>query len=428
MRSSVLTIATVCLFTASIFAADWTRFRGPNGTGIAAESSVPTEWSSTKNLKWATEIPGNGTSSPIVVGDKVFVTCYTGYGLDAKAPGNKTDLVRHLLAFDRTSGKELWRVSEAAKVAEDNYQGFITQHGYASSTPTSDGQRVYVLFGKSGLFAFDLDGNKLWQTSLGTKSDPAKWGGGASAIVYNDLIIVNAGIVGNQLVAVNKVTGDKVWSVEDEKFTNCWSTPAVVNASSGDQILFNVPNQVVAVDPTTGDKIWTAKSPLNDSTCGSIVVKDDKAWLMGSRMGKAMGLKIGTTAETVFDVSLRSGINTPILVGKNLYWGSGGIFYAANSETGEYVYKERLPRKGGAAQGFGSADYSSPVAMGDRIIFFGRNGESYVVKAGDTFELMAHNDAFEDDSSDFSSTPAISDGDLFMRSGDRLYCISSSEQ
>lgn len=427
MRSFVLTMTFLFLCSSSLLAADWTRFRGPNGTGIAAEGSVPTEWSSTKNLKWAAEIPGNGTSSPIVLGDKVFVTCYTGYGLDPKAAGNKSDLVRHLLAFDRNSGKELWRASEASVAEEDTYQGFITQHGYASSTPTSDGERVYVLFGKSGLFAFDLDGKKLWQTSLGTKSDPAKWGGGASAIVYKDLVIVNAGVVGNQLVAVNKITGDKVWSVEDDSFTNCWSTPAVVNASSGDQILFNVPNQVVAIDPATGDKIWTAKSPLNDSTCGSIVVNADKAWLMGSRMGKAMGLKIGTTAETIFNVNLRSGITTPILIGKNLYWGSGGIFYAANSETGEYVYKERLPRKGGAAKGFGSADYSSPVAMGDRIIFFGRNGEGYVVKAGDSFELMSHNDAFADDSSDFSSTPAISNGDLFMRSGDKLYCVAAAK-
>lgn len=427
MRSFVLIFTSLCLFSTSIPAADWTRFRGPNGTGIAAEGSIPTEWSSTKNLKWASEIPGNGTSSPIVLGDRVFVTCYTGYGLDPKAPGNKSDLVRHLLAFDRNSGKELWRASETAAVEEDTYQGFITQHGYASSTPTSDGERIYVLFGKTGLFAFDLDGKKLWQTSLGTKSDPAKWGGGASAIVYKELVIVNAGVVGNQLVAVNKVTGDKVWSVEDTSFTNCWSTPAVVNASSGDQILFNVPNQVVAVDPATGDRIWTAKSPLNDSTCGSIVVHENKAWLMGSRMGKAMGLKIGATGETIFNVALRSGITTPILVGKNLYWGSGGIFYAANSETGEYVYKERLPRKGGAAQGFGSADYSSPVAIGNRIIFFGRNGEGYVVKAGDSFELMAHNDAFADDSSDFSSTPAISNNDIFIRSGDKLYCIAGTD-
>lgn len=427
MRFAFVVMNLALLLSAQLQAADWTRFRGPNGTGLAETESIPTTWSSDQNLQWAIDLPGAGTSSPIVVGDRVFVTCYTGYGLDPKAPGNPSDLVRHLLAFDRNSGKELWRVSEASTADEDPYQGFITQHGYASSTPTSDGERVYVLFGKSGLFAFDLDGTKLWQTSLGTKSDPAKWGGGASAIVYKDLVIVNAGVVGNQLVAVDRFTGDKAWSVVDKSFTNCWSTPSVVKTKDGDQILFNVPNQVVSVDPGTGKTLWTAPSPLNDSTCGSIVVKDNKAWLMGSRMGKAMGLKIGQQTEEIFNVSLRSGITTPILVGKNLYWGSGGIFYAANSETGEYVYKERLPRKAKAAGGFGSADYSSPVAIGNQILFFGRNGESYVIEAADEFQLVAHNDSFEGDSSDFSSSPAVSEGQIFIRSAKRLYCIAGNQ-
>ena len=132
---------------------EWNRFRGPNGSGIVPESDVANEWSSDKNLKWKVELPGPGSSSPIVQGDRVFVTCYTGYGLNAKDPGNRADLKRHLLCFDRESGKELWRAAVDSDGDEDEYKGFITDHGYASSTPVSDGKHVFGFFGKSGVAA-----------------------------------------------------------------------------------------------------------------------------------------------------------------------------------------------------------------------------------------------------------------------------------
>lgn len=436
MKSKIQIFIAIC-FSLTVVASktaaeDWPRFRGPNGAGSVAGQSIPAQWSAQKNLKWSVDLPGKGSSSPIVAGDRVYVTCYTGYGLDRKQPGEKKSLIRHLLAFDRASGKELWRASVKSEESEDSFQGFIQEHGYASSTPTVDDERVYAFFGKSGLFAFDLDGKQVWSTSLGIKSDPAKWGGGSSPILYQDLIVVNAGVVGNQLVAINKRTGEKVWSLRDAGFTNCWSTPTIVRGENGDQILFNVPRKIIAVDPATGKKLWETDSPLTDATCASVVHTDGIAYVMGGRAGRAMAFRCGgqgnvSNTNTLWSNNLRAGICTPLIVGKNLYWTSGGIFFAADRKTGEYVYRQRLPRKGRASGGFRSVDYSSPVAAGENIVLFTRFGEGYVIKAGDEFQLVGHNESFADDASWFNGTPAISDGELFVRSEGKLYCIGSTE-
>src|SRR5690606_7802780 len=135
-------------------ASDWPRFRGPNGTGVS-DQAVPAEWGPEKNIKWSLDLPGRGVSSPIVVGDKVFVTCYSGYGVDGGS-SNVEDLKRHLLCIDRTNGKTMWERTVAAVLPEDEYRPpGTTAHGYASHTPASDGERVYVFFGKTGVLAFD---------------------------------------------------------------------------------------------------------------------------------------------------------------------------------------------------------------------------------------------------------------------------------
>ena len=427
-----LAIASVVswVMLAPCFAGDWDRFRGPNGSGSVSDTEIPWTWSSEKSLKWKSPLPGKGASSPVVSGDRIYLTCYTGYGVDPANPGNPQDLVRHLLALDRQTGYEIWRKSIPSNGDEDPYQGFITQHGYASSSPVTDGEHVYVLLGKSGLFAFDRDGNQTWHVDLGQKSDSAKWGDGTSPILVGDLIVVDAGILGNHFVGINKDSGEKAWSLEDPAFTNCWATPIEVRVGDQTQVLFNVPKQVIAVDPVSGEKLWSAASPLDDAACSSIVSKDGSAYLMGSRAGNALALTCGGSGDvsqtnTIWQTKLRSGICTPVIVGDNMYWTTGGIFYAASLANGEYVYKERLPRLGGPTGGFPNADYSSPIAVGDKVIQFTRNGESYVIQAGNEFVLIAHNPSFADDRSAFSATPAVSDGELFMRSDSFLYCISS---
>ena len=154
-------LPAIILAGATSFAADWARFRGPNGSGVAADAKPASTWSESQNVRWKTELPGPGTSSPIVIGERIFVTSFSGEGEGGK-------LQRHLVCVNRADGKIAWSAAIPAVQPEDNYSGFLTEHGYASHTPTSDGQRVYVFFGKSGAAAFDLTGKKLWQTSLGT--------------------------------------------------------------------------------------------------------------------------------------------------------------------------------------------------------------------------------------------------------------------
>lgn len=419
-------LALTCSLSAGAAAADWDRFRGPAGTGSVEGPVVPFVYSLEKNFAWRTALPGMGVSSPIVSGDRVYLTAYTGYGLSLEAPGDPKDLVRHLLAFDRATGEEIWRASVESDGGEDPFQGFITQHGYASSTPVTDGERIYALFGKSGLVAFDRDGRQLWRRGLGTKSDQARWGDASSPVLVGNVVVVNAGVLGRQVVGVDKKSGEVLWSVEDENFTNSWSTPAVYRGGAEPQVLVHFPSRIMGLDADTGDVLWHAATPLDDATSPSIVVHGDIAYLMGSRAGHAQAVKIGgkgdvSKTHVLWQTRVRAGITTPVLVDDALYWSSSGFFMALDTKTGEEIYRSRLPRIGGPTGGFPNADYSSPIAVGDTIVLFTRNGESYAIEAADEFKVLVHNAAFEGDTSSFRATPAASDGELFMRSDAYLY-------
>ena len=169
---------------------------------------------------------------------------------------------------------------------EEPYEGFITEHGYASCTPVTDGNQIYVMFGKTGVVAFDMDGVKLWLTNVGTESDPFKWGNGGSCIEYQDLLIVNAANVGHAIVALNKTDGSEAWRYEDEKLTNCWSTPIVVSIDGHDEIVTCVPGKILAWDPTSGEELWFADSPIANTTCASVVEHEGAVFAMGGRSGR----------------------------------------------------------------------------------------------------------------------------------------------
>ncbi|MEM6455810.1 MAG: PQQ-binding-like beta-propeller repeat protein [Acidobacteriota bacterium] len=426
-------VLNVLVFAASTAHADWPRFRGPAGTGVVDGPAIPSTYSLTENLAWRTALPGKGVSSPIVHGDRVYVTAYTGYGQDLESPGDPADLVRHLLAFDRATGDEVWRFSVPTAGSEDPYKGFLTQHGYASSTPVTDGDRIYVLFGRSGLIAVDTSGKEVWRRDVGQKSDPARWGDASSPILIDDVVVVNAGVLGHQVVGLDRRTGEQLWSVQDEKFTNAWSTPAVYRAGDRSQVLVHFPFKIMGLDPRTGDVVWFAETPLDDATSPSIVVHGDVAYLTGSRAGHGMAVALGgqgdvSKSHVLWRQRLRAGIVTPVILAGTMFWSSSGIFMAYDIESGERVYRARLPRKGGPTGGFPNVDYSSPIAVGDRIVQFTRSGESYVIDAGDTFQLRAHNAAIDGDPSAFSATPAASDGQLFVRSEAYLYCFAAAAE
>src|SRR5579871_4925898 len=189
--------ASLCLALFLIPAAlgsDWMQFRGPGGQGVSADQGPPDTWSETENIVWKTKLPGPGTSSPITVGEVVFVTCYSGYAESRSDPGDQKNLLRHLVCIDRRSGTIRWTRDVKPELPESVYKPGSNDgmHGYASSTPVSDGKNVYVFFGKSGVFCFDLDGKQLWSRSVGKGT--TGWGSATSPLLYNDLVIVNASV------------------------------------------------------------------------------------------------------------------------------------------------------------------------------------------------------------------------------------------
>src|SRR5262245_1081569 len=263
----VLVIALLPLGLAAPAAADWTGFRGPKTLGLSDERGLPTEWSGTQNLVWRTKLPGPGSSSPITSGDRIYVTCWTGYG--SGSGGDPEQLKRHLLAVDRTTGKIIWDKAVPAKQPETRYEGYVTHHGYATSTPVTDGERTYVFYGKSGVFAYDRDGKQLWQADIGSQTH--SWGSASSPVLYKDLVLVNASVESGALIAVDKQSGKEVWRARGVNRT--WGTPLIVEVPGGrPEIVMNaiaLPAEqwyVLGVDRTRARSCGAARASARAST------------------------------------------------------------------------------------------------------------------------------------------------------------------
>src|SRR5262245_969526 len=225
MRSSCR-IAALLLFAlaSSAMGADWPQFRGPTGQGTSDEKGLPVHWSADHNIAWKVKLPGAGASSPIVLGGRIYITCYSGYGMDTKEPGNQEDLRRHLLCLNRKDGRAIWSKDFTPVLPEHRYSGEGSYQGYAASTPITDGEKLYVFFGKSGVFCFGLDGKEIWHVFVGKGIDG--WGSGASPMLYKNLLIINTSVESNALVALDKESGKEVWRAP--KVGRAWGTPVVV--------------------------------------------------------------------------------------------------------------------------------------------------------------------------------------------------------
>ncbi len=417
---------------------DWTRFRGANGTGVVASANLPMNWSDTENVKWKVDLPGLGSSSPIVLGERVYVTCYTGYGMTAEnAGGPPSALERHLIAFNVKDGSEAWRTTISSKVDEDPWDGFINEHGFASPTPATDGKRIYVQCGKTGMVAFDLDGKQLWTTPLGTKSDPAKWGDGASPVVWENLVIANAGITDHAIVGLNSETGEEVWEYRNSDLTNSWATPIVVRVDNHDELVCAAPGRIFALNPESGKELWTVESPIQETVCASLASDGDVVFLMGGRAGNAIAVRCGGSGDVgethvVWTSKLRAGIGTPVVVDGRLYWSGRGMAFCADCADGKEIFQTRLNWEnesasedgGGGARRGPAGDYASPIVVGDKVLVLMRGGNAQWWKAGEAYEPVGQGD-FGDDGSLFNATPAIAGDMLLIRSNKRLYCIGS---
>jgi outer membrane protein assembly factor BamB len=411
---SVLLVCVSCLIR-QCKAEDWPRFLGPGADGSSPDTNLPTTWSAEEGIAWKTPLPGAGGSSPIVIGDKVLLTAYSGYGLNQDDPGSVENLMLHVVCIDKNTGKLLWDKSAKARQPETKYSGFLALHGYASNTPVTDGERVYAFFGASGVYALSLDGEFLWLADVG--SGIHGWGSGASPILFEDLVIVSASIESESIVALNKETGKEVWRTEGIK--RAWGTPLVVDVPGGSpELVVSMEDKVLALDPKTGKQLWEEEG-VHDYICPSVIAHEGIVYITAGRSPMTLALRCGKTdsPRKLWDLKKTSKVPTPVLHEGHLYWVDvKGIAACVNAKSGEVVYQERIRLKGA-----GDKVYASPIYADGKIYVVSRADGTLVLAASPEFEQLAHNPPLDD--SIFNATPAIVDGKIFIR-GDRfLYCL-----
>ena len=408
-------------------AEDWTRFRGANGAGQSAATGLPQEWSESRNLVWKRDLPGEGSSSPVLAGDRIFVTCYAEYGGEAGADPAK--MKRQLVCIGADKGEVLWTAEAVAAPREDPPQGYILEHGYASNSAVTDGDRVYAFFGKSGVAAYDLEGKELWARSVGTESANRQWGSAASLTLFEDLLIVNAAEEGRAVLGLNKLTGEQVWKSEAAALELAYGTPAQLQRADGQtELILAVPGEVWGLNARTGKLAWYAETPLTGNVSPSPLVDGQAIYVFGGfRSSGSLRVRAGgrgDVTQTHVEWTSRSSsyVATPVLVDGRLYWvDDQGIAWCLDAGTGETIYRERVP---GLRSG-GRPVYASPIAAEGRIYVVTRRDGVLVLPAEREFRVLQQN-RFAGDDSDFNATPAVHGQRLLLRSNRALYCVGES--
>lgn len=406
---------------------DWAQFRGPDNLR-AEDADVPLQWNDTQNLRWKKELPGPGSSSPIVVGNRVIVTCYSGYGIDAADPGNKSNLKRHILCLDRENGETRWSHVIASEVAEDSFSGYLTEHGFASHTPASDGNMVYAFFGKGGVYAYDMDGKPMWHARVGERSDSRRWGSSASLIVWGNAVIVNAASECRAVLALDKQSGKELWRAEAESLDLSYGTPVAVELADGrSELVLCVPSELWGLDPAAGTLNWFARVPMTGNVSPTVTVHDGIIYATGGYMGRGTVAVAAGGKGDVTDSHLRwsiqesSYVPSPVWHERYLYWvDNRGIAICLNAETGDRVYQRRVAMDGRG----GNPVYASPLLVGDNLVIVTRTAGTVILAAKPEFEQLGTNKLL--DNSQFNATPAVSAAQLFLRSNLAIYCIGKS--
>ncbi len=394
-------------------ATEWSRFRGPDGAGSTPAAKLPLTWSQSEHIAWKTPLPGAGASSAIVSGDHIYLTAYTGYGVPGEG-GDLSQLKRHLLALSRTDGKILWDKSIPAPLPEEEH---IRDHGYAASTPAADAAGVVVFFGKSGVIAFDHQGVQQWQTSVGQKTNG--WGSSASPVFYKDLVIINASVESDSLVALNRKTGKEVWRAGGIK--EAWNTPILVEAKGRTEVVVAIAGKILAFDPVAGKALWSCNTDITWYMAPSMVSHNGVIYAIGGRSGiTALAVRAGgsgdvTASHRLWTIKEGSNVSSPVFVDGHLYFvsDSQGIAYCVAGATGEVVYQERFERAG--------QFYASALLGSGRIYYLTREGQAFVIAAQPQFKQLAKNDL--SDRGVFDASPAVNGNQLLIRSDKFLYCV-----
>ncbi len=464
MRRSVMFLVLAMMLSASSAFAqlttpaalnNWPQWRGPEMTGVAPKGNPPTEWSEEKNVKWKIEVPGDSTATPIVWGDKVFVTSAIktdregepapppaefaatsaepakgkrGFRTSGEAPKNIFEFVT--LCYDRATGKEIWRhvANEAVP-----HEGHHPDGSYSSASPSTDGQRLYVSFGSFGVYCYDLEGKLLWKRDLGRMWTFNSFGEGASPVIYGDNVIVNWDHQGGSfLICLDAATGETRWKIDREE-TTTWATPLVLDAAGHVQVILHGSTRVRSYDLATGELIW-ACGGQGPSAIPTPVSDGTRVFAMtGFITNTLYAIPLNSTGDITEDetkVAWKSRkigtpyVPSPLLVGDLLYFTAGnkGILSCYNAATGEpVVEKQRL-------EGIANI-YASPVEAAGHIYVTSREGNTVVFEtgkfdeSGDKKEVKLLFTNTLDDR--FDASAAIVGPEIFLRGRKHLYCIAA---
>lgn len=425
----------------AVQAEDWPHWRGPDGRRISSERDLPTTWSRDSGVAWRTPLRGLGVSSPIVVGDLVFLTSQIGRGPlrpgahpalargGAESPdderplgGRRVDgdgdgVVFLVSAFDRADGRSVWEYELAA---DGDLSQAHQKHNLASPSAVSDGERVYAWFATGQLVALDMDGGLVWQRHLGRDYGPFEivWGHSSSPVLYEDLIILQCDHeTGAYLLALDLRTGEERWKADRGPALRSYSTPLVVAGPDGDELVVNANAGLDGYDPSTGTWLWHADGH-NEYPIASATYDDDGMLYTGRghRAGPYMAIRLG--GRGVVDeshVAWRVPTGAPYISSILYYQGliymanGNGIVTVVDAETGRRVWQDRV----------GGIYSASPLAGDGKVYLFSETGETVVLQAGRELNILQRNDLGER----VVSSPAVSDGRIFIRTDEALIAV-----
>jgi len=433
-----LAVTGLGFLTEKAEAGNWPQWRGPDGSGISKEKNLPSEWSPTKNIKWKVPIDGRAHSSPIVWGNRIFLTTavegsvvpgakavnHTG---DDGKPFLHPDSVgadkKHtfkVICIDRDSGKMVWQSTAWEGTPYDNRH---RKSSYAASTPATDGKLVYAFFGTEGLYAYDFKGKLAWKADLG-KLGTVGMGTGTSPILFDNLVIVQADEengASSFIVAVDKNTGKEAWRTA-RKVQVSWSTPLLVRTSKRAELIASGTESVISYDPATGKELWRHKG-VESNAIPSPVANNEMVFLVAGFPAKiAMAIKLGQSGDLTGTPNVpwtyakgTAYVPSPILYGDYLYLTTDrGILTCIDAKTGEVKYEGgRIP--------IPATFTASPVAFEGKILMTSEDGDTFIVKAGPQHEILGTNSVGEP----VYASPAIADGRIFIRGEKNLYCIGT---
>ena len=427
---------------AAASAQNWPSFRGPGASGVAEGQNLPVRWDAHQrvNVIWKTEIHGLAHSSPVVWGDRVFLTTAVSskpsatfkpglYG-DGTASDDLSVHQWNVICLERATGKVLWERTAYQGVPKEKRHIKST---YANATPATDGRVVVAFFGSQGVYAYSLAGELLWKRDLGRFDVGAynapvfEWGTASSPILYKDLVIVQCDQQkGSFITALDAKTGATVWKADRDESPS-WGTPSVFTSKAGAELVTNGSNFIRGYDPASGKELWRLGGS-SKITAPTPVASDDLIIVASGRRPEAPIFAIRAGAGG--DITLPSGesssrsvawskqqrgsyMPTPVIYGGYVYvLNNDGVFACYALADGKELYRERIPDAG---SGFSA----SPVASDGKIYLSNEDGDIIVVKAGPTFEVLARNDMAEP----VMATPAISGGMLIIRSQHSVWAI-----